>query len=207
MSRSFQPPDSLSKEDVQRIHDVRRDVWIDGLYGMAFGALSGLLLHAGASFVGRYRRLPMTLNRNTATAWFLGGGAIGSLIMSTTKGKNTVHLLHPIFGRGAKKEPELDGTSTGTVAEEDLKDREKNRLYRRTTLQNALRRKTGGLSDSHGGHWVGTSTGTVAEEDLKDREKNRLYRRTTLQNALRRKTGGLSDSHGGHWVDEKDDQP
>ncbi|KAL7447910.1 hypothetical protein ACHAWC_000199, partial [Mediolabrus comicus] len=40
------------------------------------------------------------LGKNTFLLSFLGGGALGSFLMSTTAGKNAVHLLHPIFNIG-----------------------------------------------------------------------------------------------------------
>ena len=76
-------------------------------------------------------------------------------------------------------------------------ERERNRLFRRRTLDGSLAAGRGGLSDSHGGHWV--------NDDLErqERERNRLYRRESLQKSLTPGRGGLSDSHGGHWI--KDD--
>ena len=147
MSRSFHPPDTLSKEDIRTISEVRRDIWVDGFYGMAVGSATGLILHMALSALGRsvYRKPPLsTLNRNTAMAWTMGGGALGSLILSTTRGKNEVHQLHPIFRRGAREPepiPSLDENEVGhenqlqAQVQEELLGRERNRLFRRTTLQ------------------------------------------------------------------------
>ena len=148
MSRSFHPPDTLTKQDVQTIGEVRREIWMDGFYGMALGSMSALVLHSGLSWLGRYRKLPFALTRNTAMAWFLGGGALGSLIFSTAKGKNEVHNLHPIFGRGAKPPSTTTPSSLCDELaaleqeralrkriEDERVDQERNRLFRRTTLQ------------------------------------------------------------------------
>ena len=34
MSRSFTPPDTLSDDDIRTVADVRRAVWINGLFGL-----------------------------------------------------------------------------------------------------------------------------------------------------------------------------
>lgn len=124
------------------------------------------------------------MNRNTAFLSVLLGGAIGSFAMATTTGKNEVHQLHPIFQVGSRTNPnsKIDSSSSlsayelsllqakerdedlrslesrrhMTTAEQDVMDRvrrEKNRLYRRATLTKSMEH-VGGLSDSHGGHWV-----------------------------------------------------
>lgn len=161
MSRAHNPPDTLTKEDRKTIGEVRRDIWVEGFYGMAVGSVSCLLLHSALVFAGRRRSLPFTLDRNTAMATFLGGGAAGAFVLSTTKGKNIVHLLHPIFERGKKtdsrEDEEIDRTFEKSLKvrkdpAHDLSERDANRLYRRKTLQNSFSRE-GGLSDSHGGHW------------------------------------------------------
>mmetsp|Transcript_15278 Transcript_15278/g.42330 ORF Transcript_15278/g.42330 Transcript_15278/m.42330 type:complete len:185 (+) Transcript_15278:95-649(+) len=175
MSRAHVPPKSLSDDDKLTMGEVRRDIWVDGFFGMAVGSVSGLTMHTLARFVGRYRSLPFALNANTALASFLGGGAFGSLLLSTTKGKNLVHRLHPIFEKGKKEDKEeksyqdalefSKGREQGVAArrtardvpvdpEEERVDLLRNRLFRRTTLKNALERSRGGLNDSHGGHWV-----------------------------------------------------
>lgn len=128
------PPDTLSKEDIQTLHNVKRDLWIEGYYGMALGSVSGLILHGACRWLGRYRKLAFKLNRNTALAWFLGGGAFGALVLSTVRGKNIVHELHPIFRRGAK-EPHEILDDVGEPKQQDILDQERNRLYRRTSIQ------------------------------------------------------------------------
>ena len=73
-------------------------------------------------------------------------------------------------------------------------------MTRRKTLDNLLKNKQHGLSDSHGGHWVEDDE-TVTRREMVD---NRMARRKTLDNILR-KGHGLSDSHAGRWVGTHED--
>ena len=139
MSRAFAPPDTLSQDDIRTVADVRRAVWINGLFGLGAGSVTGCVTHLGLQMLQRryvvgsdtattnaaqkssssatagktaapkintnstiYKLLrPFPpLGKNTFLLSFLGGGALGSFLMSTTAGKNAVHLLHPIFNIG-----------------------------------------------------------------------------------------------------------
>ena len=120
MSRAFTPPDTLSQENVRTVADVRRTVWITGLFGLGFGSVTGMMGHivlqtlqrryvdridgaisssaraqAGKTNTGLIyrclRSLP-PLGKNTFLLSFLGGGALGSFVMSTTAGKNEIWL-------------------------------------------------------------------------------------------------------------------
>jgi hypothetical protein len=149
MSRAFTPPDTLSKEDIRTIADVRRDIWTNSFTGLCVGTVAGFCLHSLAAIGHRRGTWKLSfLNRNTAFFSVLLGGAVGSFVMSITTGKNEVHNLHPIFQVGARTlEDDSLAAGLGHV------ERERNRLYRRATLTKAMERG-GGLSDSHGGHWV-----------------------------------------------------
>jgi hypothetical protein len=141
MSRAFAPPDTLSQDDIRTVADVRRAVWINGLFGLGAGSVTGCVTHlvlqtlqrryvvgtdtttatadaaqkstssatAGKiatpkintnSIVYKFLKPLPPLGKNTFLLSFLGGGALGSFLMSTTAGKNAVHLLHPIFNIG-----------------------------------------------------------------------------------------------------------
>mmetsp|Transcript_5342 Transcript_5342/g.7945 ORF Transcript_5342/g.7945 Transcript_5342/m.7945 type:complete len:227 (+) Transcript_5342:2683-3363(+) len=191
MSRAFHPPDSLSKEDVRKIADVRRDVWTSGFKGLFYGAASGYTLHTTCKLIhdrllndntkAKLRSLfnatkgnPL-FTRNTAFLSFMGGGALGSFVMATTTGKNEVHELHDIFKIGEKE------TKKVTPYQESIqKDKEK--------------------------MMVDASASVLGDgvEDINDRKKRRLSRRKTVANRLE-KGRGLSDSHGGHWVEDERD--
>lgn len=205
MTRAFTPPETLSKEEIRTIADVRRDIWTDAFYGMGVGCISGICLHTVANFASRRGLVKgLNLNRNTAFFSFLAGGAFGSFLMATTTGKNAVHKLHPIFEVGSKTKKE------SLVRDRDFEERKKNRVLRRKTLQETLEHQHG-LSDSHGGKWASedeiTSTGTEKfyaekvdpEEERRMRQENRVLRRKTLQDTLEHQHG-LSDSHGGKWA-------
>mmetsp|Transcript_8701 Transcript_8701/g.11529 ORF Transcript_8701/g.11529 Transcript_8701/m.11529 type:complete len:188 (+) Transcript_8701:192-755(+) len=184
MSRAHTPPDTLTKDDRQTIAEVRKDIWVEGFYGLLVGSFAGLALHSGARLIGRYRTLPFTLDRNTAMASFMGGGAIGSFVLSVTKGKNQVHLLHPIFERGKKEGEDEDKPMTYEQFREKARERQGGIRVRRATRHI--------LEDP--------------EEERLERERNRLLRRNTLMNSMGKEGGGLNDSHGGHWVDERSDE-
>ena len=99
---------------------------------------------------------------------FLGGGALGSFLMSSATGKNQVHNLHPIFEVG-KREPsdglteyqrslqQAQESTPNTNTQLPLELR-KNRTIRRNTMRETIE-KGHGLSDSHGGQWVEDNDG------------------------------------------------
>ncbi|KAL7525835.1 hypothetical protein ACHAXR_002870 [Thalassiosira sp. AJA248-18] len=45
MSRAFTPPDTLSPDDIRTVADVRRAVWINGMFGLGAGAVTGMVGH------------------------------------------------------------------------------------------------------------------------------------------------------------------
>jgi hypothetical protein len=45
MSRAFAPPDTLSQDDIRTVADVRRAVWINGLFGLGVGSVTGCVTH------------------------------------------------------------------------------------------------------------------------------------------------------------------
>jgi len=185
MTRAFTPPETLSQDDIRTIADVRREIWTDGLRGLAVGTLAGFGLHSAARF-GHKRgiwKMPF-LNRNTALLSVLLGGALGSFVMATTTGKNQVHNLHPIFQIGAKAPP-VDYSKNNSPYQQEL---ERARL-RELELQILERRRDR----------------TASEQEYVEkarRAQNRLYRRESLSQSLQEGHHGLSDSHGGHWVME-----
>mmetsp|Transcript_19925 Transcript_19925/g.32725 ORF Transcript_19925/g.32725 Transcript_19925/m.32725 type:complete len:282 (+) Transcript_19925:192-1037(+) len=141
MSRAFTPPDTLTPTDIKTVADVRRSVWINGLFGLGVGSVTGMAGHlvlqtlqrryvpdevannnaappsggvekssekliakksttTTTSFLYKVLKPLPPLTRNTFLLSFLGGGALGSFVLSSTAGKNAVHLLHPIFNLG-----------------------------------------------------------------------------------------------------------
>jgi hypothetical protein len=204
MTRAFTPPETLSKEEIRTIADVRRDIWTDAFYGMAVGSFSAIAMHTLAGFASRRGLVRnLSLNRNTALFSFLAGGAFGSFIMATTTGKNEVHKLHAIFEVGSKRDKESILRDPGS------EERKRNRLLRRKTLEETLEHQHG-LSDSHGGKWAPEDEFTSSteeeyaekvdpEEERRMRQMNRVIRRKTLQDTLEHQHG-LSDSHGGKWA-------
>mmetsp|Transcript_13093 Transcript_13093/g.19082 ORF Transcript_13093/g.19082 Transcript_13093/m.19082 type:complete len:215 (-) Transcript_13093:85-729(-) len=214
MSRSF--GDNLSKEDIRTIADVRREVWTAGFKGLAYGSVSGYLLHTASRILynslseasrGRLRipgsdkTIPIKFNRNTAFFSFMAGGALGSFVLATTTGKNQVHQMHEVFeiGKHEHKTPYQEVLERSRQEEqergwsEDLESMKKRRLSRRKTVSKHLS-EGHGLSDSHGGTWL-KEDGMTSEQ-----QQRRSTRRMTV--AKRLEGGqGLSDSHGGKWKD------
>lgn len=193
MSRAFTPPDTLSKDDIRTLADVRRDIWTSAMKGLCIGTVSGYSLFLMAKF-GHQRKLwnLSFINRNTALLSVLLGGAIGSFVMSVTTGKNEVHQLHPIFEIGAHRR---------RAAREDT-----DRLtpYELSILQ-AKERDDDIRSIQKLQKYSHYSS--LAEQEVLDRvqrEKNRLYRRATLTKSLEQ-DGGLSDAHGGNWITDDTD--
>ena len=187
MSRAFHPPDTLSKDDIRTIADVRREIWINSMKGLLYGTLTGFTLYSMASIGQHKLKLwnlsPKTLNRNTAFLSVLLGGAIGSFIMSVTTGKNEVHNLHHIFTIGAfnrkklEEEDENETISTHLSLKElsilqqqqqhssndgaiDRTQLERNRLYRRATLTKKM--EVQGNRSNHQGTSSSSSDMTTA---------------------------------------------
>lgn len=171
------------------------------------------------------RPLP-PLGKNTFMLSLLGGGALGSFVMSTTAGKNVVHMLHPIFSLGktenAGKSPYQIGmldagkahdevNATTGNSEEDELDAAHHRtrsLSRKASMKRRL--ETGqSLSDTHGNTWPSAEEDT--EEMQKDKSMHRAdlwdQRQTNRRNTVRdRIVGGkaLSNSTGGHWSEQSE---
>jgi hypothetical protein len=179
----------MSKDDRQVVADVRRELWSQGLRGLATGSVTGLLLHTVAA-TGNHRKWWKlgTTNRNTAFASFLLGGAIGSFLSASTAGKNEVHKMHPVFQAGAKDTAAGSSASGGGSSYQESLQRAKEREKSLRVLER--RRSNRELTD--------------AEDSRVQRERNRLYRRATLTRSMEAGQGGLSDSHGGHWYTEEE---
>ena len=166
MSRAFYPPDTLSKDDIRTIADVRREIWTNSMRGLGVGSLTGYTLYSIAS-IGHYRwklwkLSPNMLSKNMAFLSVLLGGAIGSFVMSVTTGQNEVHNLHPIFTIGAfnrkklQEEEEEDETISTHLTLKELS------ILRQQEQQQQ------------------PSDNSSAPVDRTQLERNRLYRRATL---------------------------
>jgi len=176
MSQASTPPDTLSKDDIKTIADVRRSIWAAGFKGLAYGSLAGYGLHTAAKSIQSWSMLRasskagtsatsadtaeyflkrVAFSKNTALLSFLAGGALGGFLFATAAGKNNVHNLHPIFETGKRD----SSTRYQMLIEqarllEAEKERERRRLQRRETIEDRMVHGHG-LSDSHGGRWAG----------------------------------------------------
>jgi len=156
MSRAFNPPDTLTKEEIRTIADVRRDIWTNGFWGLAFGSISGYLLHKSAQILqSKSIVIPKTtvLNKNSAFFSFMAGGALGSFTFATAAGKNSVHHLHGVIESNKKKGVvATNGTMYQQMRERamrieddeesrrefEMRERKERKLQRRKTLHQRL---------------------------------------------------------------------
>ena len=137
--RSFQPPDSLTDADIQRMNDVRRDVWTNAMKGYIFGALSGLTglkmyeKQHNSSNVAKNSLFPKQVRNNAFLAVMLGG-TIGAYISVRLAGMKSVRDLYPVFEKAhPKDDKDLDGIIT-----EELAGHNERVLRRRHTLSETL---------------------------------------------------------------------
>ena len=155
--------------------------------GLGTGSLLGIAAHMVGQIGNRRGFWKIPLNRNTAMLSLMLGGAAGSFLMAVSTGKNEVHRLHPIFPIGSHPSDQDDSyqqslrrakerednlrnmelsrsrdQATTQYVQHDLEaereERKRNRLFRRASLQRSMKPGHGGLSDSHGGHWVNEDT-------------------------------------------------
>lgn len=161
MTRGLYPPDTLTKDDIRTLNQVRKDLWYNSFIGGGFGAGTGLILHTSAQWARRLGMTSVKLNRNTLMLSVLGGGAFGMFLFGVAAGKEQVHNLHPIFLIGATPPGELDRQdyrskiihASQPSDDLDIKKLQEIRIARRTSMMDGFQ-KGHGLNDAHGGHWV-----------------------------------------------------
>jgi len=254
MSRAFTPPDTLSQDDIRTVADVRRAVWINGLFGLGAGSAIGMIGHLALQTLQR-RHVPKVasataekstektsattlskkrtttsilykllkplppLTKNTFLLSFLGGGALGSFVLSSTAGKNAVHLLHPIFNVGrdeyagmspyqieAKKAEmtlqQQQQQQSGAVedgAQLDIQHHKQRTLHRKASIKERL--ESGhSLSDTHSteAHYHPSDEEEIVRDKAMHRaevwERRQTERRRWVKDKIE-SGGSLSDSH------------
>lgn len=131
MSSAFNPPKSLSQNDVKRIADLRRDVWRAGFVGAAGGLVGGYVGWQGLEKSGR---LPAKWRGpNNVMLATLGMGALTSFLCSLAAGKNSIQRVGDIFRRGAHE----------WKKEEDPLSKPALSRYQRITLENQKAKDSG----------------------------------------------------------------
>jgi len=193
MTRGLYPPQSLSKEDIMTLAQVRKDIWLNAAKGFFLGGSVSYLGHRIVRFAHNRKLIDKSLGKNSAFAVVMIGSALGSFLMATTTGKNSVHALHPVFQRGAQPAAvPLDDTAKANYkdakyraqAAEDLRDVRNHSLS--LVRERSLKREQ-----------------LEAETNPEDLQRNRVSRRKSLASSFA--TGhGISDSHGGHWTDKEE---
>ena len=140
--RAYERPDSLTDADMQRLNDVRREMWVNGAKGMVFGAASGI---TGLSLFDMFEQkqkgrltLPprFTYGKNNAFLAVMLGGVVGSYLSARLTGMRSVRDLYPVFERGVsepKPSEELD-----SIVQRELDGHNDRVLRRRKTLSDSL---------------------------------------------------------------------
>eukprot|EP00956_Cyclotella_meneghiniana_P001125 scaffold1306_cov73-Cyclotella_meneghiniana.AAC.4 len=226
MSRAFTPPDTLSPSDVRTVADVRRTVWINGIFGLGAGATTCALGHVVLQKLQSYylpegNELPKQLNmiqkflkplpplgRNTFTLSLLGGGALGSFVMSTSAGREEHAGQSPYQIALNKSKQQSNESQPQHVSnpEEDELDAAHHRqrsIQRRASIKERLENGHS-LSSTHA-KWPELES----EDTLKEKgavraeqwEKRQTKRREWVNGRIERGRA-LSDATGGNW-DEK----
>lgn len=98
------PPDSLSDEDVARLHDVRNNVWKGGAQGLVAGGLLGYVGAKLASQAKSHPTLPRLGQPRYTMLAVMATGALGSFLGSVVSGKRSVVHIGDIFSRGATEQ-------------------------------------------------------------------------------------------------------
>ena len=141
--KAFEPPDSLTDDDIQRMNNVRRDIWTNAAKGGAFGSIAGLTgMNLYQAYEKRHLQQASTAKatlfskqaRNHTFLAFMLGGVIGSYASVRLAGMRSVRDLYPVF---EKAHPRHDENLDGIVASELTGHRERV-LKRRETLNDSL---------------------------------------------------------------------
>mmetsp|Transcript_30437 Transcript_30437/g.97116 ORF Transcript_30437/g.97116 Transcript_30437/m.97116 type:complete len:148 (-) Transcript_30437:309-752(-) len=98
---AFNPPKSLSKEDIRNIADVRRNLWSAGFKGLAWGLMGGgavvfglrnaPLAKMGLEVLTKYR------STNHAMLIIMGSGASVSFFSALAAGRNSMYLMEDVL--------------------------------------------------------------------------------------------------------------
>ncbi len=124
MSRAFTPPDTMTKEDIRAVADVRREVWKGGFKGLGIGLVAGFSFHYSLPTVCSILKVDVRgkppkdiglleevlracgpYSRNHRFLFTMMGGAVLSNLLASTAGKNSVWWMHDVFERGKKYTP------------------------------------------------------------------------------------------------------
>ena len=195
-TRSVSSSSSFTKDEIQALSKVRRDIWMNSMKGLCVGMISGYTFYTILRFGHRYRYYKLSSiyrNRNASIVYTLLGGTIGSFTMSLTTGKNVIHLLYPMFDRIQNNtKQQQQNHSNVSSSSSNLSDYELSILQGKSTK----------------------TTNTIHEDDIPNHpnynnlqeqlHRNRLYRRATISQSMEQHHSGLSDAHGGHWITNND---
>ena len=100
MSSAFNPPKTMSQDDVRRVADVRRNVWTAGIGGGVAGVFLGSTGWLGLHHLGKLPKQIKTPNHYALIT--MGTGALFSFLCSLAAGKNSVQRIGDVFTRGAR---------------------------------------------------------------------------------------------------------
>ena len=155
------------------------------------GTASGFVLHTGLRRLegaGLVRR-GMT-NPNTAILAVLGCGALGMFVGATKAGKEGVHNLHPIYGRGAT--PRDGGSGSGASADYRSTVWQARRDKKELELEEQQQQAPARSEDDDRWYRQAPSEGffhddgrSAAEVDVDQLKRNQILRRSSVRERIR----------------------
>lgn len=195
------PPSSLTSDDLLALAQVRKDIWVNAAKGFLAGGASSYLLYRATKLAqdkGWLKNiLRSPLSKNAGFASVMVGASLGSFVLASTTGKNSVHTLHPVFARGSKRAVVPADDDDASVNYRDAK-------YRAQAHEDLrdIKNKSLSLARSRTQVREQLMDADEAPDARQELERNRILRRESLSKSFRAGQG-LSDSHGGHWVQDQ----
>lgn len=257
MSRAFTPPDTLSPDDIRTVADVRRAIWINGLFGLGAGSVLGMGCHIAlqslqkkyissvdgpssstsaaasnrktsnaSSWIYKCLKPLPPLGKNTFLLSLLGGGALGSFVLSTTAGECTFAINVICFacmrvGDSMTTNNEFDSPWTVHIQRNFSTETGVNNVHVLHPIFNLGRNENAGKSPYQ------ILTTTAKDEDIRDpttsitastktngedeldaaHHRNRSIRRQASMKRRLESGGSLSDAHSNTWPSTNEEEP
>ncbi len=95
-------PESMSSDDYETLHDVRRNIWTSGFRGLAAGMFVAAAGSTAYPMLQRAFKLSFTMEPRHRTASLLICSALGMAVGASTTGQQNAWRLTDIYTRGAK---------------------------------------------------------------------------------------------------------
>ena len=95
-------PESMSSDDYETLHDVRRNIWTSGFRGLAAGMFVSAAGSVAYPMLQRAFQLSFSMEPRHRTASLLICSALGMAVGASTTGQQNAWRLTDIYTRGAK---------------------------------------------------------------------------------------------------------